>query len=263
MAKSKPASLETRLGETVAAIGLLPPALRGAMRSEVYDILSHHRTSVLKRVGQTWPGGAGARKMVAARTFHFTKFNEKGIAGLEGEAFTASIRDFGDEAFEQFEHGETISAKGPMAIPGGAALTGKGKVRGGQGGFEAMLARRGFNISERGALLKKVGRGASARQELWGTLSHRRRQRPILGWHDRWNDVLSRRLPGLERVVDEAIKAPNQAALEARAQEARLAAATRQAVFRKYLDAHPGKVQEAREVARKAAAAMRQHSRAK
>lgn len=253
---AKLVELDARIGEAVAAMGLLPAGVHGAFRERIYDLLSHHRDSVLKHHGL--PGGRRAQKWLATRLFRFTRAvgGESRIAELMGEGFGAAVsgETFGPGALRQVEFGGTMSGE-MMAIPAG-------RGRANPKEFRRLLALRGarggLDVAPSGALVREAeGRRHGLRSELWGVLRRTRRQPRQLGYYARFADVQSRHAERFEADLDRAMTAAGREALAERARDRGLQRGVYVGTLRKYLEQNPGKHAEARRVAAAAARAAR------
>lgn len=250
--------LDVKIAEALAAVALLPAGTQGAFRERIYDLLSHHRLSVLRHHGL--PGGRPAQQMLATRLYRYTRAETKGgrIVELVGEGFAAaeSGEIFARGNLALLEHGGTVSSGQPMAIPTGQ---GRGQFGGGlrtHGNFASLLRSRGLDVSPSGALFTSTARGG-LRTVLWGVLRRSRRQRPVLGYYRQFEDVQRRHVSKFERDLELAMTASGRIALEERAKEKAHRRAVYVATLRKYLEAHPGRLAEANRVAGLAAKAAR------
>lgn len=214
-------SVEARLGGVLAELGALPHALGAAMRSKVYDMLSHHRRSVLSH--HRFPSGRRAQQMLASRLYRYTRADTDPVrpAGIVGEAFAAaqSGATFGGETFKQWEDGADISARESMVIPIAAGAKMMRGAAGARARFRQLIERRELVLVERRGkfpLLVKpneADRHGGERSTIYAVLTVRRRQGRILGFYAQFESVAARHLPRLERVLDIAMKAGGEAAV--------------------------------------------------
>lgn len=251
--------LDARIGEVLAAAANLPPAVLGAFRERVYDLLSHHRSSVLKH--HRLPGGRRAQKWLATRLYRFTRAPERPghAADVYGEGFAAAVsgETFGPDALRRVEFGGTVTSRALMAIP-----TGLGAARRKQ--FARLLESGALSVTPTGALVReRAGRARDARgarSELWGVLRRSRRQAPALGYEAQFRSVQARHLPKFEADLGRAVTAAGRAALAERARDRGLRRGAYLAALRAYLDQNPRKYAEARRWAAAAARGVSERS---
>ena len=263
--------LESKIAAAVAQVGMTVPALAAVIKVRLYDLMSHHRQSILAH--NAFPDKRSAQKMLATRLWRYATATGGEAKPLQFEAsgFAAAEtgETFGPSFFRTVEEGGTINSSKPMAIPTGAA----GKMM--NGGFVAgpafarLLAARGFDVAPSGALFTMAGasKDAGARFVLWGMLRRRRQQRPILKFFEQFNSIFGRHMAEIDRDLDAVEKAVGNEAELAAIQEAASmswnSGRARAEAVRQYLDANPGKYAAAARVGRQAAAAVKRFAKQK
>lgn len=217
--------------EVEAQLGYLPTVLGATVRERVYDMLSHHRLTVGKSVGRTFPGRRRAQQWILSRTYRFTsplrelKSSGEGILpAVLGESFYAASTGFladVDDEFEHLERGGTVSSSDVMAIPTGA---GRRAISGGlrtTKQFADKLRRPGgLDVSPTGALFdtEAARKGAGLRSSLYGVLRRRRHQDPILHWYSTFDSVSARHLRRMETDAAFALDFAGRASLAERSE---------------------------------------------
>ncbi|GMV26923.1 MAG: hypothetical protein AMXMBFR58_29540 [Phycisphaerae bacterium] len=233
--------LQVRIADAAATIATLPAATRAVFRAGLYEILSHHRTSVIKHSARTMPGGRSAQQMVASRLFRFTK---ETAGGITGEGWAAAVSKSGDDAkggyannprfFPLIEEGGQHRTSGWMAVPvtdkkGVARQRFADKMR-------QLLKQDALKIVPRpGQVSLLVQVKEDHTYQLWGVLARRTTIRPMLGFYDRWSSTLSKDLPHLERWLDRAMKGASVAGLEQAMRERAMGQQVYLAEFKKQL----------------------------
>lgn len=246
-------SLSARIAEAVATLGYLPPALLGALQIRFFDLMDHHRKSVAKHAGQTWPAKARARKFIFAYSSRYGSLKREPteLADLVGESFLFSPRGAsgggGGTFWEAYERGGTISAGKGMLIPfeAGAGPLGasnllrtrlvKSFARAGldAGGVGGYLGGGRFDIINtprvKGLLIAELERRGSAgvRSIALGVIRKTRRQRPILRFHQTFDAIWPAHSAKFDKAVDQAMTVAGQQALAERTREAAAEAAAR------------------------------------
>ena len=188
----------------------------------VFDLLTHHRHSVIKAAATSFPGGRGAQKMVAANFRRYSREKEKvGAAGafrIVGESFMRAsdkARWISSDLFKNLEQGANIGSADPMLIPIGKGLTTRK--------WADMIKSKALTVIQRpgkpALLVKFIGprrsgklRGFGGNAELFGVLTHSRRQRPILGFFAGFDRVLPRHLAKMDRSLDRLLTEAGRAA---------------------------------------------------
>lgn len=259
----QPFEVNLRLQRCLSSFALLPAAMRGALRFYLYDILSHHRLSVLKH--HKMPAKRGAQQMLATRTWRYTKLDEKNgggvgsIAGMTAEGFVAAKTsssqggDYADDPdyFRRLEFGGTHRPGGLMAVPfmaEGLSYRGRQRVL---SAFRARLKGRELtiiNTPRTKGLLVEYRRG-DREAKMWGVLVRSARVPAQLGYYSRWADILSRDVPRLEKAIDRAKDAAEVAGVLDSDAIIKAENTAYYKTFNEYLDAHPKKRREARKAA--------------
>lgn len=262
---ANPVVIDVRLADALAQVGYLPAAIQGAARAAAFDMLSHHRLSVIKNA-RTWPGGRRAQAMTASRLHRFSKDNEQN-AGVTGQGFAAAVtgQTFGSDAFVREEAGQSITAGGYMALPVGAgAEMVKSNIAGRRQQFRDLVASRALSIIPvRGALLlvqKLAGRGKAQkglRERVLAVLIKRRTEPGRLKFYPTWERIQSEDTPKLEKILSLATTEAGRVKLAERNRAGVAGRAAYTSTFREFLSTNPRRFAQARQVATAAAAAAR------
>lgn len=205
------------IGPVVATLGGIPPAVAGAISEAHFDLLDHHRRSVIKNVQAKFPGRRSAAKYIATRLFRYgrKRANLEFIEDAQGESFGVSRPDlFGDDNLGNLEEGRQIDASGYMAVPIAAGLQQRawgatksgvfGKLQ--KDGKLRVVYRKG-----RPALLvadHEARRGRNAvgeRTAVYAVLLKERHQRALLGFYPAFDTVVPRHAEKYDRVIELAL----------------------------------------------------------
>lgn len=264
---SQPAvTAEVKMGAVLGMVATMPAAVQGAMRTGLFDVLSHHRLSVIKSAAG-WPGKRRAQAMVASRLHRWTKENQ-GDAGLTGQAFAAAVKGqtFGRDAFKRFEDGASVSSADPFVVPIGAgrAMV-DSNIKGRRQAFRDLLKSDRVHLVQGSGgrifvvrTLKGRGRAQKGlRSELLGILSRRRTERPRLGYRSAFDRVVNEDLPKLARIVELGATVAGRQSLRRADTLKRAGQEAYSRTFREYLSANPRKFVEARKAASEARQAAR------
>lgn len=249
------------LGEVLATVSLLPSAVQASFRERLYDALSHHRLSVLKH--HQLPGGRRAQRMIASRTYRYTKPGEGAAVMGEGFAAAETGSTFGPAALLQLERGGDIAAGEGMIVPVGAGRRLAQRDRAAwerllRGDVDLVRAPSGRMLLVRHTLGKHSDGTGGVKETIYGVMTRRRRQPAQLGFYRQWESVEARHVAKMDADLGRAVTAAGQAALVERAAESRVLGAAYVDGLRRYLAVNPGKLREARAagaLARKAARA--------
>ena len=208
-----------RAHEVLQTIEGVAPLVRGAVLERVYDLLKHHRRSVLARHGLG--NYRGGQKLIAALTRYYAKSSgwesvTSSTPLLHGEGFAFS----GDSGMmRNLEYGADIRAAQPMVLPLPGvnvqdlrrALANRGLLRIPRPGKGALLALPpGARLSsiKVGPLTRRAGARLSRHA---GTITPvavfatRRYQRPLLGWFRAWDNVVPRHLAKIDKTFDDLL----------------------------------------------------------
>lgn len=242
--------IETNIGEVAATIGYMPAAVAGAMSEAMYNMMDHHKRSILKH--HRLPGGRSAQRFLASRLFirgRRTKEQPTRIEDVEGETFAAAERGetFGGSVFKQLESGARISASKFMAIPIEQGRFRRGGLRT-SALFQRLLERKAFRIVPARKrhvrlLIHEVKAGKSRgelrgeRSMVVGVLTMRRTQPAQMGFHSAFDSVANRHLSRLDEVTTKAMTAAGRASLDRRNQLGAGARAAARSAYREALDA--------------------------
>jgi hypothetical protein len=254
-----PFEIRVKMAKVVAQIGLMNPALLGALAEANYDLVNHHRRSILKH--HKLPAKSSATRMLAARLHGYgrTRRVPESFADLKAESFAAakSGQTFGDSLLIDLETGRSISASGPMAIPF-AAMTLQGGARSAaMRRFREQLNSGALKIIRGNLLIRREGRKPI---KPLGILVKQRTQRPMLGFYRQWDSVLARHMAKFDRILDLAMTEAGREDLAARAVAAENGRAASRDVYREFINNNPGQHAKARQVAARASAAARKIS---
>lgn len=259
-------TLDAKIGRVLAEVALLPSAVQGAFRTRVYDLLSHHRLSVMKH--NALPGGRRAQQMLATRLWRYTRVSTdpRAVAGVVGEGFAAADtgEDYGGSFLKQLEGGASIRAGAPMIVPVGAGreMLARGSAANAHRAWRELLRNGDTDLirgpSGRLLLVGSKDTRGGVKQIIYGVMTRRRRQRPVLGFYRQFDDVQARHVAKFERDLDRAATAAGQEALVERAGENKTISAAYVEALKRYLDANPGRHAGARRAAQAAARLARQ-----
>ena len=229
-----------------------------------YDVLSHHRSGVLKDAKSNFDRGRGAQKFLGSKLGRFGRLTGKGrlptkVSQVRGESFAASE----DEILEGLERGGSQNTAEPMAIPVAPRFRRNPKR------FAQLMERRQFVVvGARGLLIDPDDKGQDERTEIAGVLTKRIVRRPRLGFMDRWDQIRPKAeakfAADLDKLVTEAgrkelrsrIRARKAVvALSPRATKAALEAGERE--YQRFITANPGDVPGARAAKRRVVRSVR------
>lgn len=254
-----------RLSQVLATVGFMPAALVGSLSERNFQLVDHHRRSVIKRYAG--PGGLRAKRAIATRLFRYgSKPNPNSIEDVVGESFAAATQEeslFEKRSLVRLEEGGSYQAKEAMIIPIGA---GAREIRGGviptKQFADALKAHR-FRIINtartRGLLVVDYARRGKVgeRSVIMGKIIMGRTQRPLLNFYARFEDVKGKHLAAMEKDVELAMTAAGQAKLQTRLDDKAAERAAYKSALREVLNANPGAFAEAKKAARAAALAVR------
>jgi len=215
-----------RIGKAMDQLAALAPSLKSVFSWILYDIVSHHRLSVMKH--NKMPGRREAQKMLATRLFRYVSighqsggrmddmdehddiYAESFVAAETGEMYTKNKK-----FFQILEQGGSVVASGFMAIPIQAlAVRGLSARASGLNRLRQGLADRRFaivNSSRSSGLL--VDDDPTNKSVLMGVLRTRLQIKPMLNFNAQWEKVLARNVPRLERGLHRAMTAAGRASL--------------------------------------------------
>lgn len=263
-----PVQIDVRMAEALAQVAYLPAAVQGSMKTALYDVVKHHRSSVIKGA-KKWPGGRRAQAMVASRLHRYAKENEND-AGVSGQSFGAAESGvkFGGEQLVREESGEAVNSREFMAVPVGV---GREMVMSGIAGrrqqFRDLIASRELRIikSKSGALFlvralqagRSKGEKVGIREQIIAMLTRKRVEPGRLGFYAAWDKVQSQDVHKLEDVIDLAATEAGRVKLAERSARSAAGRAAYTSAWREYLEANPRKFAQARAVANAAARAAR------
>jgi hypothetical protein len=273
-----PIDITARVGEVVATLGYLPPALAAALRTRFADYVAHHKLAVVKRAGEKFEAKDRARRMVASRMFGYgsRKRDSLMLEDVNGESFFASrdgVAQLSRDAILTMEKGGRVVGSGLMAIPIGqgpgtgrpfsgvfanrAVWTGKGN--------KSLLDPKKYAVVKgpNGALLivkKAKGRrgGADgAEAPVVGVLLPSRDAKARLGFYDEAKRIAPRHAAKVDADVELAMTEAGRAALQEKDRVDKAAKEGASAAFRQFLDRNPGKFARARAVGAAASRVVR------
>jgi len=285
-------SIEAKVANAIAAIGLMPSALVGAMQGWSADTVNHHKRKVLQHVAQNFDAKDRARRMIASRLFGYG--SKKGVDTLEeieGQSFLAArpeVQQLTAEALDAFEKGASINASQVMAIPILAGLPFSGvfrnvpiwrkKLAKGETGISLANALKDFDfvkgkdgktyiVDARERTLARFKKREAGGEDtsrfkhdgriIVGILVRARQQRRRLGFMESWEAVWPKQEAKLDAVLDLALTEAGQAKLANQNESRRAANEEGREAFGQFLSANPGKFAAARAVAEKARKAVR------
>jgi hypothetical protein len=204
----------TELLETVWSI---PPCLAAVYGEINFDLLSHARLGILKDAKTNFPRGRPAQQMLAASLHRYGRVVDvpTELKDARGEIFAAGggfgALDDQHKAIENLEYGATITSSTPMAVPIGFATQSKAnRVK-----FSELLRAGGFGIIARAGknplLVTHEGDGPELRRKdggdgfqrartvIWGYLTRKRVQKPLLTFRARVASSWEKKKPEYDR----------------------------------------------------------------
>lgn len=199
-------SLEVRVDQrhAQAALAHVRGGLGSLLRVRFFDLLSHHRRSLLKH--NKLPNRRGGQNFIGAFYRRFAMGGSEGRYARPaaiGEAFMAASGDEytrGPGAFRLLEEGGTVRSAEPMAVPIGKWAKGTGLRT-----FRRLLKERGVRTVMRAGrpplLVRDVG-GRRARTDIVGVLTFTRKQPALLGFYTQWASVVPRHQAKLDRSLE-------------------------------------------------------------
>jgi hypothetical protein len=267
--------IDARAAEVVAMLGYIPMELLGRFHERTFDLMNHHRRSVLKH--HRFPAGRRAQKMLGARLYRYgarTRDPVK-IEQLVGESFAVEPSGAFGDAMRVWERGGTVRTSEAMAIPFFAGLSGKG----GRGArvsakFRKLLEAGLFDVAKgRGILfeptvsrrrLKGVEGQTGYRSVIYGAARRRRVQPPVLGFYERFQSILPVHMAKFDRDLSLALTSAGREAIRARYADDRIFRGSFEQQYkqelRKYLEMNKVVGSEARAVIARARADARTRS---
>lgn len=293
MATNPPAlvDISASVGEVVATLGYLPPALAAAMRSRFYDFADHHKRSVVKRARSSFESGDRAQRMVASRMFGWAgrRGRDLVLEDVDGESFFAAVpggrvAQLTPEAIRTMEGGGRVSARELMAVPIGrgpgtglpyggvfknrAIWTGADGVSrlkdsGGLGDFAVIKGKNGrlLIVDQRASTLKKLrakaGPGVRPELPVVGVLLRGRIAKARLGFYDEAARIMPRHAEKVSADADRAMTAAGRAALARRDEIDKAARQGAGRAYAEFLTKNPGQYAAARRVGAETARAVR------
>ena len=250
----------------MATVGFIPSGLIGALAERNYDLVDHHRRTVLKT--HEMPAGRRATRWLATRMHRYGALTQSptSLDELQGESFAASQPDKGiidPDRIESLEEGGDVRTREQMAIPIGAGRQSVGgRESNATAAFVRALERREFDIIDtpraRGLLILELNarRGKNPlgqRTAIMGILRRHRHQRKMIGFYQAWDDIVPRHLPRYEKALEMALTAAGQAALEHRNEVKNAGRVAWKREFERYINANPGNFRGAKQAATSAA----------
>jgi hypothetical protein len=231
------------------------------------DVLSHHRSGVLKDASKNFERGRGAQRFLAPRLKRFGRTTGGQLPTFLSQARGESFGTERDGVLEGLEEGGPQNTNESMAVPIAA------KYRGARGGarFREKLERNQFVlVGSRGLLIDPDDRKQSERTEIAGILTKRITRKPRLGFFKRWDMIRPKALAKYERDLDLLTTEAGRGQLKSKLASDRITrAVTPQVVaaalaagereYQSYIKANPGDVPGARAAKRRAAKAVRRN----
>lgn len=243
------------IGEVVATLGYFPAIMPLVVSERNYDLLTHHRSGVLKDARKSFPSGRKGQQFAAAKLKRYGRKNPQTIQEVraEGVAQEDKPEDRGADALETLEFGRIVQTAKPMAIGYGG-----GKIDSASRALLTYLQPRGVLLSfEKGRGYvdrenKDLGR-VGDRTEIY-TLRRRRVARPLLGYYKRWDVSVPKALVKYEADLEKVLTEAGRAALSERIVVADTRRRTYDKAYRQFLVGSPGAYAKARAAAKAAAA---------
>jgi len=264
--------IQARVADVAATLGGIPDAVAAALHEAMFDLVNHHRRSVLKHHGL--PSKRRAQKMLAAQLHRYTK------RGMErANPIEMSAESFGASSTPKFllnlEYGGPIRSDDWMAIPvEGGLFMNKSGERMTHANFRKFLTsnklravstRRGILlVKEQSRSKTKTGEIKGARTVVYGVLRKSRTQRPMLGFNHAWEKNLPEQLAKFDKILDEAVTEAGRIRLARQQEASRASTAAYYDELERQLAASGGKMNAAvRRAATEAAKAAKARSLAR
>ncbi|MEM1183688.1 MAG: hypothetical protein AAGI53_01665 [Planctomycetota bacterium] len=250
-----------RVAEASATLGLVGGLGPTVIATRTGDLLSHHRSSVLRRVGRDFPGKRRAQRFMASRLQFYSRTRRpypNTYAEATGEAFAAGINDDsaagGPIDITLLERGgRRVSAGGPMAIPllGFRNLHQSAPALGRVRQFRDQLKRNRYDVTPSGLLVADIAgtRARGARSLVAGVLRRSTVHRPLLGFFAEFDRIEPRHAVKLERDLGKLVTVAGRAALQDRLVRHERVRALGAAAFAEHLKMNPGDHAGARKAA--------------
>lgn len=272
-------SLEVHLdmSQVLATCGVIPAALAGALAARNFDLLSHHRKSIIKNA-RTWPGGVRAQRAIASRLARYgSKYGKQAetISDVRGESFAATMSPkpgaplVGD-ALSTLETGRTVNTNEAMIVPilAGRISGSSGTLKTKQ--FVDAIKNHTFQIIAKGrarglviveyAARKVKGEQLGVRSVIIGKLTKRREQSPMLKFFESFERVLPKHLAQMGEDMESALTAAGLARLSRKRETQAAQHAAWKEAYAASLASLPGKYPEARKAGAAAAKLVRARS---
>lgn len=268
--------IEAFIGETMAAIGYVPPILAVAISERTYDAFVHHKQGVVKDAGRAAARGNKMRRFLAP----MLGLKGSGSSAITTMAYTrkagrvTAMRDVVDaESWGSREQADVLyrhDASDPRSVLRSAeqfAVPIADRYRQRPDRFREMLAQRKFIVVGKGVLLEiqenrddgarrnirervTVAEGVETvftgqRTEIAGVLRKSIRRSALFDFYGRWQRNAPKHLARMRSDVALAVSEAGREALASRV--ARIRDAQRQAAEarRAFLDRNPGKFGDA------------------
>lgn len=225
-------TMKTNALSSAASLMGFVPLVAGALKVRLYDMMEHHRRSVLQH--HKMPNRRGGQKLIGKLYRKYVQDDTaKDGPELHGEMFMFS-QDA--QKLVNLETGGNITSRESMAVPIG--ITAK-KLRSLIRQRKVMIAPRKGKTAllvevSRGRLRKgehSAGIGRGSKSVIRGVLTRHRRQRALLGFYKQFDDVLPRHGAKFDRTI--AQMADEAAALDLALSTAQLAGLKPDTFFRR------------------------------
>ncbi|MEO1277953.1 MAG: hypothetical protein AAFV77_03245 [Planctomycetota bacterium] len=255
--------VEPDLIDALSTIALTRDLAPVVLAERNIDVLSHHRSGVLKDAKSNFERGRGAQKFLAPRLRRFGRTTGSRLPTRIDQASGESFAVERDGVLEGLEEGGTQNTAEPMALPIAPRFRRNPKR------FAQLMERRQFVVvGARGLLIDPDDKGQDGRTEIAGVLTKRIVRRPRLGFMDRWDRIKPKteaKFAGdLDKLLTEAGRQQLRSkiaggravrALSPQATKAALEAGERE--FQRFITANPGDVPGARAAKRRVVRSVR------
>lgn len=206
------------LEEVVNTIGYIPAVLTAFIANVNFEALDRHRRAILKY--NRFPAKRKAQQALAASLHRYgRKFPDPvELSDATGEGFFAGgyLGDLGPDYGKALEYGADITADTPFIVPVGAGRTVGGATN---KTLARMLKEKKLSaILRKGKhpLLVRMVEGKRARWTIYGILTFKRRQRPMLDFFKNWNDTEARFGPEYDKAIAMALTESGRQAMRQR-----------------------------------------------
>ena len=229
-------AINVSMGEVLATLGYMPPALTGMTEGRFRDFVDHHKRKVIQFAGLNFRSGRSGQRMVASRLFGYSskKKNPTELKDVEGQSFMASRDDVPallPQSIQMFEDGKHVYSNDPMAIPfstsASAGISGDvfewkgGKSRRWHIPLSELTFIKGKDgrtliIDDRESTVRRMRKNGIKDYPIVGILGRRRFQPAMLGFAKAVDAIRERHMARIGADAELALTAAGRIALQER-----------------------------------------------